>query len=118
MIDYLIRGDYVEIPLFFEGLLQEDPPIYEPIDITGSSIFFTGKRFYEQDDTDADIQVEADITDGANGQAVLVFMPAATANLIPGDMYYDMQITDVNGRPVTIVRGVTVVLADVTRRTI
>lgn len=54
------------------------------------------------------------VTDGANGVMQAVFAASATADLTPGQYYWDLQET--NGSIVTtILAGQVTVLADVTR---
>ena len=114
MIDAIMRGDDVEINI--EVVREIAPEVYAPIDITGYVIYFTGKRYEDMEDAEADIQVQAIHTDSANGLAVIPLNKEQTENLIPGQLHYDIQMTSPLGRVSTIERGITTVYADVTRR--
>ena len=116
MIDTIMRGDTIEIALEFVEYISEDLQL--PVDITGCVIWFTGKSSLNLPDDEADIQVQGEIIDAVNGIGKIILPYDKTNTLIPGNLYYDIQVTDANGDPYTYDYGVAVVYGDVTRRRI
>lgn len=79
----------------------------------------TGRTYAAQLRTNPDIAAisataTCSVTDGANGVMSAVFAASATADLVPGMYYWDLQET--NGSVITtVLAGTVTVLADVTR---
>lgn len=67
--------------------------------LVGATVRFTMKATeFSADMTDTDALVQYDITDGtAEGVAVIELVPADTADLAPGNYYYDIKVEDADG---------------------
>ena len=114
MIDAIMRGDDIDINI--EVVREISEGVYVPVDITGYAIYFTGKRYEDVEDAEADIQVLAEHTDSENGLAKITLNKEQTEQLIPGQLHYDIQMTSSTGRVSTLDRGVSEVYSDITRR--
>ena len=90
------------------------------INITGWTIYFTGKVIssYTDDtsDTDAIIAVSAAISNGTAGEALLTVSSETTNTLTPDEYVYDLARDDGAGDIRTLVKGDLTIKADVTRR--
>jgi hypothetical protein len=107
----LIRGDSSSIG--FE--ITEDNT---PVDLTGSTVFFTVKPALTDDVTDTTAVIAIEVTnhtDPTNGKTSIPLAPTDT-NVVPGDYYYDIQIKHQNGTVTSIPARRLTVSADVTRR--
>lgn len=113
----IVRGDSYEL----------DIPVIEretgdPLDITGTSFWFTAKRSLFDDDADAVIAKDMTdgiaIIDGPGGRARVFIEPADTDSLTKRTVLrYDVQWKDADDAVYTIDAGDLVVELDVTRRT-
>jgi len=106
----LIRGDTKFINI---ELKDKDG---NPIDLTGSTIWFTLKENIKDPDTAAAIQkVITNHTDPTNGKTRIVLESSDTQDLQLGSYHYDIQLVDNGGNVTTVLIGRLKVLADVTR---
>ena len=114
MIDAIMRGDDIEIRIEVVEEVSEDFTI--PVDITGYTIYFTGKRYADMEDAEADIQVQGTPIDPTHGLALIELPKEKTELLIPGELQYDIQVTSPLGKVITLERGVATVYSHITRR--
>jgi hypothetical protein len=87
-----------------------------PIDITGSTIYFTMKR--DLNDTDALAALQKIVTShtgATSGLSQVKIEPEDTINLYPGKYYYDMQFKDAAGNIKTFVLGSLTLIETVTK---
>ncbi len=89
----LTRGDYFAS---YVGMTKNDEP-YTPVD---GSLRIAVKRRYTDDDEKALINKEIPLS-----TLLLELESADTKNLRFGEYDYDIQYTDVNGRPDTFIEG-------------
>lgn len=92
-----------------------------PVDLTGASLWFTGKESVDDADIDAVFQkTEIDgitITDAVNGRARIVIAPADTSGLANEDITLecDLQVQEADGTVTTAARGSLTLIPQVTR---
>jgi len=88
-----------------------------PIDLTGSTIFFTMKENLTLPDDSAALQVIVKThTDPTNGITKITVPATDTSNLKGGYTYfYDFQLVDANSNVKTLLAGKVKVLPDVTQ---
>jgi hypothetical protein len=107
----LIRGDSTSITF----TLTENNT---PVDLTGSTVFFTAKPALTNDISDNTAVISVEVTshtDPENGETVIPLTSSDT-DVTPGDYYYDIQVK--NGSSITSIKyQLLEVIADVTRRT-
>jgi hypothetical protein len=111
----ITRGDDESIVVTFTDVNDD------PIDLTGSTVFFTVKtaeRLNGQNDDDASIKKNVtDHTDPTNGITTIPLTSVDT-NLDPtANYWYDLQLKDSSGNISSTRKGKFSILADVTRRT-
>ena len=88
----------------------------DPIDITGSTVFFTVKVNKTDKDSDAIISKDqSSHVDAVNGQTTISLTNSDT-DIKVGNYYYDIQLVDSLGIVTTIVVGAFKVKQDVTTR--
>ena len=107
----IIRGDddALEVEFEVEGA---------PLDLTGSTVFFTIKE--NIDDTDADALLKAQQSthiDPTNGITVIPLGHAETLALDPGVYFYDIQSVASDGSVTSMPYRKIKVLPDITTRT-
>jgi len=89
-----------------------------PVDLTGSSVWFTIKRNVKDLDTEAIVQKKVDNhVDPSNGITEIKLEPSDTNTATPGQYVYDFQLVKPNGDVKTLLAGKVKILADVTRST-
>lgn len=113
------RGDTFKIDLpvtQFNPTTQKD----EPLNITGSTIWMTAKRYLAESDSNAVFQLESPgaivFTDPVNGLARATIPHSATVNL-PAQctrLFYDFQLLTPGSEVYTIEKGLLVIDPDVT----
>ncbi len=105
----IIRGDTDSITF----TLDSDGT---PVDLTGSTVFFTAKSSLDDADVDAVISIEVTRhSDPTNGTTIIPLSSSDT-DITPGEYFYDIQVK--NGSNVTSIRYRKMeILTDVTRRT-
>jgi len=84
-----------------------------PINITGAIIVFTIKK--EPSDT---ALVQKTVTNHVNptgGQSAVEITPADWTGVVAGSYVYDMQITFVDGKKYTVMRGQVTVIDDISK---
>lgn len=88
-----------------------------PVDITGSTFWFTLKEFPDLPDSEASIQKSVtNHADPTNGVTIITLTPADTGSLSPNTRYYyDFQWVTNTGDVHTIIAGKVKVLQDITR---
>ena len=77
-----------------------------PVNISGSTIYFTAKHSLQ--DSDADAIISADITtfpNAASGSAVYTLTPSDTALLVDSQYFYDFKWSPNSGSMTTILYG-------------
>lgn len=99
----------------------------DPVDLTGSKLWFTVKTKTTDADTEALIMkrntlagggdTEFKILDATGGLAEVYLVPADTEEMDPGIYTYDIQTILANGKTYTIVRGRISFKEDVTKAT-
>lgn len=91
----------------------------DPIDITDNVYWMTLKLDPEAADAAADAQVSATAAgaDATNGIVYVTFLPSVTAQLLPGNYYYDVQEVSNPAAVTTIMEGRVKVKRDITRDT-
>ena len=105
----LHRGDTDKYLLTF----QDKPG--NPVDITGTTIWFTIKVNCTFDDINASLQKKITThTDALNGKSEIDLTHDDTNNLSPGIYYYDIQLVD-GDEVTTVLYGNIRILPDVTR---
>lgn len=111
----LIKGD--DRSIRFE-LIGEDG---NPVDLTGSTVFFTAKSAFTDEDVAAAISVTvssftSEDDDPTNG---VVYIPLADTDtdVTAGEYYYDVQVKKADGTIVSIPYRKLKVIDDVTERT-
>jgi hypothetical protein len=79
----------------------------EPATLEGATVRFTMKTAeYDSDTTDSDAIVKKDVTDGdAGGNATITIDPADTAEVEPGQYYYDIKVEQADGEIYKIDEG-------------
>lgn len=110
-IDNFYRGD----TKIYDIVITDDTG--NPIDITGSTIWFTLKSDPTSDDTNAEIQkVITTHIDAPNGKTQVVLSKNDTEHLVPEMYYYyDFQWVTNTGDVQTIMKDKVKVLQDITR---
>lgn len=91
-----------------------------PVDLTGSTIYFTAKRKKNDLDVDAVIQKSTDdgiiITDAELGQALIVIAPIDTSSLEDEPrLYCDVEVIEANGTRTTVANGRLTIKYDISR---
>ncbi|MFB9654776.1 hypothetical protein [Pseudarthrobacter oxydans] len=88
-----------------------------PVDITGSTLFFTAKQTATDADADAVISAEnSSHTDAAGGVSFIALTHTLTS-VEPSTYHYDIQWVDDSGNVKTILKGKLTVEQDITTRT-
>lgn len=90
----------------------------EIVDITGYTMYFTVKKVFDQDNTDANAVLQKTITalsDPTNGVFRITF-DAGDTLLTSGDYKYDIQAKNTSGKLTTIQQGILTIKASATRR--
>lgn len=109
----IFRGDSREYLLTFT---KDDG---SAIDIGEWKVYFTVKKNYRDDDTEAIIKKDiSDHYDPGNGKTKITLSPEDT-EVVPGNYYYDIQVRRVADplNIITVLSGRVEVKSDVTRRT-
>lgn len=110
------RGDSRDI-----RVTVTDSETGDPLDLTGSTVFFTLKAEIDNDLADSSALIKKDVvshTDPTAGKTTIRLLPSETGALTPGEKYpYDIQVKLSGGDVMTIVSGKIRITADVTRRT-
>lgn len=95
----IIKGDSKQYELRFKNSAGV------PINITGATVYFTVKKSYDLDDTNATIQVINTVhQDAINGISTIVLTPEMTKKEI-GNYVYDIQIKRATDNIKTVMRG-------------
>lgn len=107
----LIRGDYKAFNLTFtqNGV---------PLDLTDYVLMFTAKESTADDDDEAVILKDVEVTTNPELGIVLLELEAEDTDIEPGTYVYDFQLVDGDGKPTTVMMGTLEIAADVTRRVI
>lgn len=106
------RGDTIDL----EVIATRDGA---PLDLTGTSIWFTAKRKLKDADENAIAQktlgAGITVTDAEAGEALVTLDPADTAALTKETtLYCDVQVVEASGRVTTVASGTLTIELDVT----
>lgn len=105
----IIQGTTREIEI---ELVQEELPV----DLTGSTVFFTAKKRYEDPDDNAIIQLDVtDHSDPANGKTILTLTPELT-NVKPGKYLYDIKVEFADGSILAVTADALEITSIITQR--
>lgn len=107
----IIRGDDINITLAFTDTDGD------PVDLTGSTLFFTVKE--KLSDVDDDAVIEKDVTSHTNptGGVTVLALTSTDTDINAGSYYWDIQIKNEAGKIASSQKGLLKVLQDVTLRT-
>lgn len=112
-IKNVIRGDTHTLSLVITGATG-------PVDLTGSTVFFTVNANKEPaDDTAAIIHKVVTIhSDPLLGKTIIKLDPADTDSLTPGKYWYDIQVKDSFGDISSLPKDLFTIVSDISRGTV
>lgn len=89
-----------------------------PVDLTGSTVFFTAKPALTNDVSDNTAVISVEVTSHTDPTAGETSIPltASDTDVTPGEYYYDIQIKDATTNIISIEPRLLEIVADVTRR--
>lgn len=90
-----------------------------PVDLTGSTVFFTAKAALSNDVSDNTAVITVEVTDHSDPTAGTTEIPLSSTDtdVPPGEYFYDVQVKREDDTIVSIPARKLEVVADVTRRT-
>ena|ERR1035437_294321 len=109
----LIRGDSASIDF-------ELTDAGSPVDLTGSTVFFTAKPSIDADASDAAAVISVEVSSHTDPTAGKTSIPltAADTTVTPGEYFYDIQVKEAGGTTiVSIPYRKLEIVPDITRRT-
>lgn len=88
----------------------------DPIDLTGSTVFFTVKVNKSDPDSDAVISKSQSSHTNPTGGVTSISLTNSDTNVKVGNYYYDFQLVDSAGLVTTILTGIFMIKQDITIR--